>query len=163
MSLFKAHPPLARSWYLSGVYLGIFQQAALPVSIRYPHKWTTYMYSWSIKILLLEVLIIENIQCFCPKQILTLVVFSPFFFFILERLAMAGGTHPLLHDVNIYVAQDCTGWFFMENLLPKKFLQSINKLLVRLINYSFIRRGTLNTLIPRSTYKFPRLISIHFL
>ena len=59
---------------------------------------------------------------------------------------MAGGTHPLLHDVNIYVAQDCTGWFFMENLLPKKFLQSINKLLVRLINYSFIQRGTLNTL-----------------
>ena len=52
---------------------------------------------------------------------------------------MAGGTHPLLHDVNIYVAQDCTGWFFMENLLPKKFLQSINKLLVRLINYSFIQ------------------------
>ena len=38
---------------------------------------------------------------------------------------MAGGTHPLLHDVNIYVAQDCTGWFFMENLLSKKLLQSI--------------------------------------
>lgn len=27
----------------------------------------------------------------------------------LFRLAMAGGSHPLLHGVNIYVAQDCTG------------------------------------------------------
>ena len=146
MSLFKAHPPLARSWYLSGVFFGNFSTSSFASVNKVPHKWMTYMYSWSIKILLLEVLIIENIQCFCPKQILTLVVFSPFFFFILERLAMAGGTHPLLHDVNIYVAQDCTGWFFTENLLPKKFLQSINKLLVRLINYSFIQRGTLNTL-----------------
>ena len=54
---------------------------------------------------------------------------------------MAGGTHPLLHDVNIYVAQDCTGWFFMENLLRRKLLQSINKLLVRLIHYSCIQKG----------------------
>ena len=22
---------------------------------------------------------------------------------------MAGGTHPLLHNINVYVAQDCTG------------------------------------------------------
>ena len=24
---------------------------------------------------------------------------------------MAGGTHPLLHDINVYVAQDCTGLY----------------------------------------------------
>ena len=24
---------------------------------------------------------------------------------------MAGGTHPLLHDINVYVAQDCTGFY----------------------------------------------------
>lgn len=39
-----------------------------------------------------------------------------FFGFFLLRLAMAGGTHPLLHDVNIYVAQDCTG--LSVNLRP---------------------------------------------
>ena len=73
-------------------------------------------------------------QCYFLKQILTSVVFFLSFFFILERLAMAGGTHPLLHDVNIYVAQDCTGLFLMENLLSKKLLKIVNELLIRLIN-----------------------------
>lgn len=34
-----------------------------------------------------------------------------FLFFVFFRLAMAGGTHPLLHDINVYVAQDCTGLY----------------------------------------------------
>ena len=28
---------------------------------------------------------------------------------------MAGGTHPLLHNINVYVAQDCTGKLQNEN------------------------------------------------